>query len=275
MRKLKLAYLLAFAPMLMGADDDYASLQNGLVVNTLPTCGADEYLTYTSNGLACTTLSAGSISLPDCKKDNQLLTFTMNGEIGVYSCTPKGSESLSSDSITTINTKYQDLVNLETTIKNLESGGNTPAAKYCGQTAAVNGLIQNGADTGLAAAAKLCEAVTGCGTGARMCSVYDMYNSVVVGALNANNTLSKSWVYMAAWANNGSGVNEPTSGQADNCGSYTYKTHDRLWYGTAVRWENNAGTFKALKFYTNDGPNDASATQGTQCNYTFPVACCR
>jgi len=275
MRKLKLAYLLAFAPMLMGADDDFASLQNGLVVNSLPTCGDTEYLTYTSNGLACTTITAGSLSVPDCQKDGQLLTFTMSGEIGVFSCTPKGSESLSTNSITTINNNYQDLVNLETTIRNLETGGRTPAAKYCGQTAGTKGAISTGNLTGLAAAAKLCEAATGCGTGARMCSVYDMYNSVANGTINSNVSISKSWVYMASWQNTATAVKEKTAGLADNCGSFTYPTADKGWDGTAVRWEPTDTGKYGLKFYTGNGPNDTSATQGAQCNYTFPIACCR
>jgi len=269
MRKLKLAYLLAFAPMLMGADDDFASLQNGLVVNSLPTCADDEYLTYTSSGLACTAITAGSLSVPDCQKDGQLLTFTMTGEIGVFSCTPKGSESLSASDITTINNKYTDLTNLETQIRNLESGMRTPAAKYCGQyTTAVNGRITTpqGA-VGVAAAADLCASVTTCGTGARMCSVYDMFNSVANGTVKSTDAISKSWVYMASWQiSNAAGEQEPTAGLGDNCGSFTYPTHDRKWDGTAVQWAASSTGEKVLKIFTGDG--DAL------CSGTLPIACC-
>ena len=47
-----------------------------------------------------------------------------------------------------------------------------------------NGAItgNNGA-TGVAGAANLCATVPACGAGARMCTVYDMYNSVVFGAI--------------------------------------------------------------------------------------------
>jgi hypothetical protein len=270
MRKLKLAYLLAFAPMLMGADDEFASIQDGLVVNTLPICGDAEYLTYTSNGLACTAITAGSLSVPDCKTADQLLTYSMTGEIGVFSCTPKGSESLSASDAQTINTKYQELVNLETVIRSLENGMRSPAAKFCGVTTELTKgkfTVPNTTTVGVAAAAAKCAALAGCGTGARMCSVYDMYNSLAVGKLTQNDTVPKAWVYMAAWQNFAGGATEPTAGLNDNCGGYNYDTANQSWYGTAVKFEARASGEHILKFFTGNG--------NANCYETLPIACCK
>jgi hypothetical protein len=269
MRKLKFAYLLAFAPFLMGSSDTASDI-SGLVVNTLPICAENEYLTYNASGLACTTITAGGLPVPDCKKDDQLLTYTMTGEIGLFSCTPKGAESLSASDITTINTKYQELVNLETQIKNLENGMRSPAAKFCGLTSGTtSGRILNGTAVGIYAAAQLCAQVDTCGTGARMCSVYDMYHSAATGTLTQAQTVNKSWVYMAAWQNFTAGANEPTAGLNDNCGSYTYGTGDLAWRGTGVGWAPRNNGEKVLKFFTS---NQAG---GTLCSEVLPIACCK
>ena len=54
MRKFHIAYLLVFAPVLMGNDtDDYSSAMSALVANSLPVCAENQYLTYASGGLAC------------------------------------------------------------------------------------------------------------------------------------------------------------------------------------------------------------------------------
>jgi hypothetical protein len=80
---------------------------------------------------------------------------------------------------------------------------------------------------------------------------------------------------MASWQNSASAVKEPTAGLADNCGSYTYKTNDKKWDGTAVRWQTTDSGQYGLKFYTGNGPDDTSVSQGAQCNYIYPIACCR
>ena len=291
MRKLKIAYLLAFAPLLMGADQ-YASNVEALIVNSLPQCADSEYLTYTANGLGCTTIQGGSISVPDCKTSGQLLTYTMSGEIGVFSCTAKGSESLSATDITTINTKFTDLTNLNTQIINIEKNPSAPAAKYCGQSPqqVQNGaaLSDGGAD-GIPAASSICSKVATCGTGARMCSVYDMYNSVATGVINNGADVPKSWVYQASWSQEFADPSQSQggSGQSDNCGGFTYPTADRKWYGTAVEWKVSGTGKKALLFHSGPGslfvPTGTTGTINTAVTNTFavpcssklPIACCK
>jgi hypothetical protein len=280
MKKLKVAYLLAVAPLFMGAD--YGQSVEQLIVNSLPTCADSEYLVYTANGIACQAITGGNVTLPSCSATNQLLTYTMTGEIGVFSCTDKGTESLSSSDITTINNNYQTLINMETVIKNLETNPRAAAAKYCGSTTTTTvGRItaNNGALVGLAAASNLCSQVASCGAGAHMCTVYEMFESVASGVVKQTDQIAKAWVYMASWQNFSTGAVEPTAGLNDNCGSYTYPTGDRQWQGTAVKWENDQAGDRTLKFYTGVDRtgigNPSGNYEGAPCNKALPIACCK
>ena len=267
MRKFHIAYLLVFAPVLMGNDtDDYSSAMSALVANSLPVCAENQYLTYASGGLACREVVGAMLNVPDCNKTGQLLTYTKGSEIGVYTCVDKGTESLDSADITLINSTYTKLQSFKTTINNLMPGSKASVAKYCGSyTTPVNGAITgtNGV-TGVAGAASLCQTVPACGAGARMCTVYDMYNSVVFGAIPA--TLAQSWVHMISWQHNSASQNPTANGLADNCSGFTYPTGDKLWYGTTVEWKTAMTGQKALHFAS--GPNVV------KCSDTFPIACC-
>jgi hypothetical protein len=130
-----------------------------------------------------------------------------------------------------------------------------------------NGKITSGAALGVAAAATLCQQVEACGAGARMCSVYDMYQSVATGAVTAAQNIPKAWVYMASWQFSGAGGADQYAGLSDNCGSFTYPTGDRKWYGTAVTWANDTAGDKTLQFFA--GPN------GAACSSVLPIACCK
>ena len=200
MRKLHFAYLLAFAPILMGANDtNYGTSVNELIVNALPKCGDTEYLMYSASGLVCKPIVGTMLSVPDCNKSGQLLTATKVEGGTVFSCTDKGSESLDATDITLINTTYSTLTNLNTTLTQIEMAGGMrgSAAKYCGTTAAsTNGAIVGNGLTGVAGAAYLCSQVAACGAGARMCSVYDMYNSVANGTITQGTNVTRGWVFM-------------------------------------------------------------------------------
>lgn len=271
MRKFHFAYLLAFAPVLMGADDDTAMSQQALIANSLPTCSDTQYLTYAGGGLSCREVVGAMLNVPDCNKTGQLLTYTKGSEIGVYTCTDKGTESLDAADITLINDTYTKLESFKTTINTLMPGMKGSAAKYCGQynpggVNNPNGAITGGNGvTGIAGAANLCVSVPTCGAGARMCTVYDMYNSVVFGAVPA--TIGESWVHMSAWRWNGG--NAANTGLNDNCGDWTYPTGDRAWYGTTVEWKPAVSGAKALHF------NGTSNTAGKSCAARFPIACCK
>jgi hypothetical protein len=283
MRKLNIAYLLAFAPLLMGADNDYGQITSDLIVNSLPKCADNEFLTYVGNGLGCTTIQGGSFQVPSCPTGMELLTFSMVGESGTFSCTPRGTTSLSTGDIAIINKHHTDLLNLETKIVALEKNPSQPAALYCGQTAATKGHFTDGAGAhGLAAAASLCSKISACGPGSRICSVYDMYNSVALGKLVTNTDVTKSWVYMASYsmeyvdATSPVTLKEPGSGQSDNCGGYNYDTGDRKWYGTAVEWKVSATGQYSLQFST--GPSTVGGVNNPRpvpCgSTTIPIACC-
>lgn len=275
MRKLHFAYLLAFAPMLMGAD--VASYNAALIVNSLPICEDNQYLTYASGGLSCREVTGAMLTVPDCNKTGQLLTYTKTGEIGVFTCTDKGTESLNSSDVTLINNTYNKLVTLNTTLTEVEMAGGmkASAAKYCGQYVAPagqmnqNGQITGNGVTGIAGAAFLCSQVATCGTGARMCTVYDMYNSVVHGAITQAATVTEAWVHMSAWAHNRTSGANPGQGLNENCGDWTYPTGHNEWFGTTVQWKDN-GNSATRSLHFKSGPN-----AGVTCGSRFPIACCK
>jgi len=237
---------------------------------TLPDCNEGQLIAVgPDKTLGCTQALTANISPPSCPTG----THALNAVDGNLLCMPKGTGSTNTDLQAAIDKVTSQTTTLKMQITNFGGGGG--AAKYCGQTAGTKGAISTGNLTGVAAAAKLCQAVTGCSsTSSHMCTVYEMFESVSNGTINSNMSISKSWVYMASWQNSATAVKEKTAGLADNCGSYTYPTADKAWDGTAVRWEPTDTGKYGLKFYTGNGPNDTSATQGAQCNYTFPIACC-
>lgn len=266
MRKIKIAYLLALAPLLMGAGE-YASKTDPLIANSLPICAENEFLSYAGANLVCKTVAGGSLNVPDCS--GKLLTYTRLSEIGTYACVDKGTNSLSAVDITTINTTYKKLVDLGTILTTIEMGGaRSPAAKFCGLSAGTKGAMVGNGVTGVAGAAFLCSQVASCGANARQCSVYDMHRSVADGTIKATDTIAESWVYMASWQHsNLAQQSTPTGGLSDNCGGDTYPTGDLKWYGTTVQWKNASTNFRALHFKS--GPGVVS------CASTLPIACCK
>lgn len=279
MRKTKFAYVLAFAPVLMGAgyyaadeigdNNSIGSLQNELIATTLPKCAENEYLTYASGGLTCIALTGGTVSVPDCTGNGgQLLTFTTSGEFSKFTCTDKGATALSTTDITTVNNLYQKLVTLGTDLTTIEKSPRQSAAIWVGNTdAKTNGAIASNGNTGIAGAADMCASKFG--AGAHMCTVYDIYTSVAVGKLSSQTEQAqKAWVYQASWntpSGLGSGT-DPKAGLGENCGGYTYPTGDRAWFGTAFTFTKLATMQYAPRFFSG---GDAA------CSATLPVACCK
>lgn len=270
MRMLYIAPLLVLAPALLGAGhDDLASKIGWLVVSSLPLCEDNEYLTYEAGGLACRTVGEPQPDLPDCDKNDQLLTYTVQDGSGVFGCVDKGTESLDPADIPLINQTLTRLQTLKPTVKNLTPGSQATAARFCGQYQAARNpdgaIVGTNGVRGVAGAANLCATVPACGPGARMCTVYDMYNSVVHGTIPS--LLSQSWVHMNAWQHNDPGQSPTGNGLADNCAGWTYPASDTRWYGTTVEWHDARSGKLALHFQS--GPGVVS------CASRYPIACCR
>lgn len=270
MRKLSLIPLGLLAAALMGSGgEDTAVRRQPLVVTYLPPCGENEYLIYEHGSIVCREIVADPPNLPDCKATGQLLTATREAGQSVYRCVTPGIDSLAAADIPRIEQTYARLRRLNTTWSTLTAPSAATVVKYCGQYSATpnpNGAIlgTNGI-TGIAGAASPCATVASCGTGARMCTVYDLYNSVVLGAFPPS--LSPSWVHLSAWQCDDPAQVPTGSGLADNCSGWTYPLDDRLWYGTTVEWKDAPSGHKALHF--------ASGPGVVACTSRFPIACCK
>ena len=232
----------------------------------LPDCRDGQLIALDSQRtLFCTAALSGKLKLPDCSR---VPGSVLNAYDGVVECMPAGAGGTSAGLKTTLNKVQTDTDYIETTLNQLssQSGG---AAKYCGQYSAApnpNGAItgRNGV-TGVAGAADLCQSVSGCGAGAHMCTVYELFESAAAGTLPA--TISQSWVHMQSWQHNSAAQIPTASGLADSCSGWTYGLDDKLWYGTTVEWKNAASGPKALHF--------ASGPGVVACSAHFPMACCR
>jgi hypothetical protein len=235
---------------------------------SVPKCDiTGQVLSTDSNGqFVCKNLPSGSLTLPTCKKYSEALTSNGTG----VTCTNRNTQSqATTDALNNLESS-ETLINQYTTRLGKVTGGTGPAARavYCGVTATTtNGKITSGAALGIAAASALCSQVAACGNTGRMCTVYDMYYSVASGAIKSTDSIPKSWVYMSAWQFSGAGGADQYAGLSDNCGSFTYPTGDRKWYGTAVTWANDTAGDKTLQFFS--GPN------GAACSAVLPIACCK
>jgi hypothetical protein len=137
---------------------------------------------------------------------------------------------------------------------------------YVGNSAvSTNGTISHaGFPPGLLSAAAYCADTYA--AGAHMCSVQEIYGSVLAGAFPVGTAIAKGWMYFPS-SNEPAGTptagNNPGQGQADNCGGYAYPTADRLWRGIAFEWNANA-TGNWSPFYDT-----------TPCFTALPIACCK
>lgn len=227
----------------------------------LKTCNAGQVLSTDASGqFVCKDLPAGAVSLPAC--DPNTGGVTADGK--ALSCTDRNVTDSNVTDVTnrlnTIRNTITDLTNRTTVVQN--KGGT--AAVFVGTSkATTNGMITDAnGNIGVAAAANVC--VAEFGAGARLCSVYDIYNSIVSGKITPQQTVLESWVYLEAWTQV-TGATELANGLNENCAGFTYKTADQKWTGTVFKWEPVAYNGKyAPKF-----------TSGLACGSIRPIACCK
>jgi hypothetical protein len=117
---------------------------------------------------------------------------------------------------------------------------------------------------GLAASAAFCAAEFG--VGARMCTMDDLYQSVVNGTLGATSAIKPSWVYMPNWNTPLSDTVAPYRGMADNCAGYNYHNGANHWRGILVEWGPLPDGTPGFRWH---GGDDAA------CYTSHPVACCK
>jgi hypothetical protein len=256
--------------MLAACGQDNAGGGGGFVM--VPNCGQNGQVLSTDSTtgqLICKDLPAGTVSLPNCKPDTEAVTS--DGK--ALFCTNRNNDTAEARSaIDQLNKVEMDITEYNTKINMIGGGGAAARPLYVGSVGNTKGRITSGNKVGLQAAAELCNATY---TGARMCTVYDIYNSVATGVIKETDTINKAWVYMAAWNNPQSAAfnadEEGDAGMNENCAGYHYLTADQKWVGTAFAWDNvgyfGAANEKGLKFY--------SGGTAAACSQMYPIACCK
>lgn len=227
---------------------------------SLPDCTEGQLLASAADRmLYCTDVVSTSLVVPDC---SAVPNSGLNAYDGILQCMPKGDGSTNTSLKAAIDSIKRQTDMLEAIIASASKTG------YCGQytlnpnpSGAIEG--RNGV-TGVAGAAHLCRSVAGCGDGAHMCTVYEMYESAAANALPA--TLSQSWVHMLSWQHNNPLQVPTANGLADNCAGWTYALDDKFWYGTTVEWKKAPSGSMALHV--------ASGPGVVPCSSRFPIACC-
>jgi len=140
-----------------------------------------------------------------------------------------------------------------------------PAVSYVGLTMTPTaGRIISGPIWGLTAAADQCASQFG--TGAHMCVMDELYQSVVRGTLDARSLIAPAWVYMPNWNTPAANPEEPLQGVADTCQDYTYPLGARNWRGMLVEWGLLPDGTPGFRWH---GGTDA------YCATTHPIACCK
>lgn len=272
MSKTQMIYVVALAPLLLGADSSPRQLPTGTLRSALslqmplPRCGDDQYLVYRGGTPACETIAAGSpVQVASCA--NQLLTGKGGG---TTACTDKGTATVTQTDVTRVENLLTRTTNIGTTITLLEQTANRAKAPvYVGVSAVQpSGQITHaGKDPGLNAANAHCDDAF---AGSHMCSAFEMFQSVAGGSLTGATTVQKAWLYFPNWHNPVGTGTDPLAGLSDDCGQMTYPTGDRSWTGTVVEISANVltpGGVTGLRFH---GGGNAPCS-----NNTFPIACCK
>jgi hypothetical protein len=257
-----------FAPLLVACGSEGSGGSGGIVA--IPDCTSQpgSVLSTDSAGqLICKDLPAGAVSLPNCKVDSEALTS--DGK--TVFCTNRNNETSESRMALENISKSETLVtDYGTRIMALGTGPGAKALYVGNTTATTPGRIDaGGTDIGIAGAVKLC--TNQYGAGARMCTVYDIYQSIVAGKIISGTDIAKSWVYMEAWKNPAGATGatkEPTAGLNENCAGYTYKTGDQSWVGTAF-------VYAKVTYNNNYAPKFYSGSADAACSSVLPVACCK
>jgi hypothetical protein len=265
----------AIAPLLAGCG---APTAGGTVEVPMSCPTAGQVLTTDSTGqFQCVSLPAGVVTIPKCDPNFQALTT----DGMTLSCTSRNNETTQSQqAIMNLEDVESKIINYGTTVTMLGMGGMGAKALFQGVTTGMyNGSMSANGMTGLASATALCGAQFG--TGAHMCTVYEMYDSVAYAGqisadkFNPTQAMAQAWVYMMSWKNPGTTATptttpvaaEANAGLADNCGSYTDDgTHSTNFYGTQVSWSKVNTGFNGLQF--NSGP-------AALCSSLAPISCCK
>lgn len=262
MRKTKLLYSLALAPLLLGGynQNEIGTAVDPLTVTTLAKCPDGQFLVYRGGAVGCEVINGSGILLPDCKSQDQLLTYNSVGELTQYRCTPKGSITISATDTTTINDLQTKLTLIGSTITSLGTGARVSSRTYRGLTdTAVSGNLG-----GIKQAASSC--VAKFGANASMCDAYSIYASIAAGKIDLTADITGAWVYQSDWTSGPTGAAIPAAGLADNCAGYTSAATTAGLFGTkfSLALPTGDATNRVPKFYNN-----------TTCDTLLKIACCQ
>lgn len=262
MRKTKLLYSLALAPLLLGAfsDTEIGTNVSPLTVVQLPKCTDGQFLVYRNNMVVCEAVTGNGMPLPDCQTGGQLLTYTVSGELASFGCTPKGSILLTGTQQTMITNLDTQITQLGTQVTSIGTGSRVAARTYLGPSKTATNANLGGAF----GANATCEATFGKGTS--MCDVYSMYISVAAGKIDTTKDIQGLWVYQAVSTIPFGGNNaDLTQGLGDNCAGY-YSGSSTSLAGTKFSYTFPTGDTanRVPKFYSN-----------TTCDTMLPIACCQ
>jgi hypothetical protein len=221
-----------------------------------------------NNNLTCVSAPAGSLNTQPCTPQTQAINSSDGMTI---QCVNKGTGTTDTSTEARIQQDQTNLNNLQNQITAASSSGNKSfyqgltTNSYNGQQVMTGGTVNN---PGIASAAAICAAQYG--TGAHMCTVMEIYDSVALAGQNSTDkfdptqaSAAPGWVYMVGWNAPVAGPQQPTAGLADNCGSATYPTADRKWQGMQFVWQKVNTGFYAPTF------NNAA------CNAESQIACCK
>lgn len=261
----------------------------------IPKCAANQALTGDGNALKCVDVGApaGGGGTVDMKGagggDMAMSTFPPVPACGQGKClTGDNAGQLSCIDVAATNTTIvqlqNDLTSLTNRVTALEkalNGASVGGAKFAGVTMKMTtGRIEApGADPGIASAASFCAAEFG--QGAHMCTVAEMYTSVVSGKLTSKDTVPRSWVYAPAWQTPTvvQSPPAPAAGLGDNCAGYTYESSHLGFSGVAVEWSQTPNPLinnvKANVLRWHGGQVQPNKAPGAACNQTLPIACCK
>jgi hypothetical protein len=241
----------------------------------LPDCQEGQLIGVNADkSLSCVSALAGMLSPPTCLPGTQALTSEKDPVTGTISlkCIVKGTGVNDTTTSTRITNATTNINNLQSMLTTIASGGGV-RSKFIGiTTAQTTGLMKTSQLTngGPYAAAQLCEAQFGAGSGAHMCTPFEIYESVLVGnILDGSTDYGPAWAYLEGWndpagSKTGTAPSYYDAGLAENCGAGSYGTGDRHWKGTLFSFKNNLSNVRVPQFVSN-----------TNCASSYPIACCK
>jgi hypothetical protein len=240
---------------------------NGLM---LPDCTEGQLIGINPDkSLSCVSALSGMLSPPTCLPGTEALTSEKDPVTMTTSlkCVVKGSGVNDATTSTRISNATTATMNLASMVTTIQSGGGV-RSKFVGLSTALTTGAISVKTPGLPQAKTLCEADFGAGSGAHMCTPFEIFESVIAGnILNGSAAVGPAWVYMAAWSNPfpDPARDEPSAGLSDNCGAYTYGTADHKWRGTTMTYKLNQSSVYVPEFNSN-----------TPCfTANLPIACCK